>query len=97
VLATLSGMKDRSRLTEAQHTESAPYARTSGDEEHTLPPPLAFVVQFRPEAALERGHYIGRVEHVVSGRAAAFHTLNDLLDFLTGVLATVRKQSSAES
>ena len=33
-----------------------------------------------------RGHLVGRVEHVVSGQATTFHTLEGLLTFLARVL-----------
>ena len=61
-----------------------------------LLPEWAFVVQFRVETELEQGHCVGRVEHVVSGQATRFHTLDELLAFLARVLATVRAQSSEE-
>jgi hypothetical protein len=53
----------------------------------SLPTERAFVVQFRGEAAVEQGHYAGRVEHVVSGQSAHFCTLEDLLAFMARVLA----------
>jgi len=52
----------------------------------TLPTDLAFVVQFAAEAAVEQGRFVGRVEHVVSGQAQRFHTLEDLLAFMARVL-----------
>jgi hypothetical protein len=47
-----------------------------------LPTHLAFVVQFAAETAVGRGWLVGRVEHVVSGSAAHFHTQNELLAFM---------------
>jgi len=58
-----------------------------------LLPPWAFVVQFRVETDLAQGCCTGRVEHVVSGQAAHFQSLEELLAFLTQVLATVRPPS----
>ena len=52
-----------------------------------LPAERAFVVQLRVEAAVEQGHYAGRVEHVVSGQSAHFGTLEELLAFMARVLA----------
>ena len=79
-----------------EHTASMPApGKRSG--QHVLPPSHAFVVQFRAEAELDRGRYIGRVEHVVSGRAVVFRKPNELLDFLKQVLAAVRNESSGES
>jgi hypothetical protein len=57
---------------------------------HPLPPHRAFVVQFRVETELERGRCAGRVEHVVSGQAAHFQSLEELLAFMARVLTTVR-------
>ena len=55
-----------------------------------LSPHRAFVVQFRAETDVGQGRYTGRMEHVVSGQATQFHSLEELLAFTTGVLATVR-------
>ncbi|HJQ70874.1 MAG TPA: hypothetical protein VKA70_18005 [Blastocatellia bacterium] len=49
----------------------------------------AFVIKFRPETDIEAGRFEGRVEHIVSYRAARFHSLNELLDFIASVLAEV--------
>ena len=46
----------------------------------------AFVIQFRPETDVEAGRLEGRVEHVASGQAAHFHSLDELLTFLARVL-----------
>jgi hypothetical protein len=71
-------------------------AATAGPgAESLLLPEWAFVVQFRTETAIEQGHYAGRVEHVVSGQATAFHSLNELLGFIARVLATVRYGEAA--
>lgn len=45
------------------------------------------MVQFREAAAVEQGHYTGRVEHVVSGQSAHFCPLPELLAFMARVLA----------
>ena len=58
--------------------------------ESPLSPYRAFVVQFRPETAIARGCVTGRVEHVVSGQATHFGSLEELLAFVERVLATVR-------
>ncbi len=47
----------------------------------------AFVIQFRPETDIEAGRLEGRVEHIVSYKAARFHSLDELLSFITSVLA----------
>ena len=56
----------------------------------SLPTNCAFVVQFRaqpPEAPLA---WDGRVEHVVSGQVARFHSPEELLAFLARVLTDVQ-------
>ena len=52
-----------------------------------LPTQLAFVVQFGAETAVESEQFPGRVEHVVSGAVAHFHTLDELWAFMRRVLA----------
>ena len=46
----------------------------------------AFVVQFQSDTAVEHGHLAGRVEHVVSGQATDFQSLETLLAFIAQVL-----------
>jgi hypothetical protein len=69
-----------------------PVKKTYGklQTESPLSPYRAFVVQFRTETDVARGHIIGRVEHVVSGQATRFASLVELLAFCRDVLATVR-------
>lgn len=55
----------------------------------SLPVQRAFVVQFRAEAELRQGRFAGRVEHVVSGQATLFHSLEELVAFMARVLAQV--------
>jgi hypothetical protein len=65
---------------------------------HTGPPPptpLAFVVQFAAETAVEPGRFVGRVEHVVSGQAQRFHTREELLAWLTQMLTALRPPPAA--
>jgi len=59
----------------------------------SLPVQRAFVVQFRTETDVERGRFAGRVEHVVSGQATPFHSLEELLAFMASVLIQVRAQA----
>ena len=51
-----------------------------------LPVQRAFVVQLHATAAVAQGQLSGRVEHVLSGQAAHFHTLDELLAFIARVL-----------
>ena len=46
----------------------------------------AFVIQFRPETDIEAGRFEGRVEHIASSKATRFHSLDELLGFIAGVL-----------
>ena len=47
----------------------------------------AFVVHFRAASAVAQGQVAGRVEHVVSGQATHFQSLQELLAFIAQVLA----------
>jgi hypothetical protein len=58
--------------------------------ESPLSPHQAFVVQFHQATALERWHVEGRVEHVVSGQATHFHSLEELFTFMAQMLTTTR-------
>lgn len=59
----------------------------------SLPTNRAFVVQFRAQPTGAPSSYVGRVEHLVSGQVARFHSLEELLTFVTRVLADVQGQS----
>ena len=61
-----------------------------------LSPLRAFVVWFRAETAGVQGRWVGRVEHVVSGEAMRFETLEELLAFIARVLAQVKAQHPDE-
>jgi hypothetical protein len=58
----------------------------------------AFVVQFDTHADVPRGQLTGRVEHVVSGQATPFRSLEALLVFMAQVLqAESRAARSGET
>ena len=61
----------------------------------SLPTNRAFVVQFRPQPTGAFPCYDGRVEHLVSGQVARFHSLEELLAFMIRILADVQEQSDA--
>jgi hypothetical protein len=61
-----------------------------------LPANRAFVVQFRVPTPEGSPTYDGRVEHLVSGREARFHSLEELLAFMVGVLTDVQRPLDAE-
>jgi hypothetical protein len=54
----------------------------------------AFVVQFRADTAVEQEHLAGRVEHVVSGQATDFQSLETLLAFIARVLRAEGERSA---
>jgi hypothetical protein len=62
--------------------------KLSAEDVRPLPVRQAFVVQVSVEADVKQGHWIGRVEHVVSGEATHFQTLDALLEFMTQVLVS---------
>jgi hypothetical protein len=55
----------------------------------SLPTNRAFVVQFRAPPTGASPSYEGLAEHVVSGQALRFHSLEELLAFMVGVLTDV--------
>ena len=59
----------------------------------SLPSNRVFVVQFRRQATGAPAGYDGRVEHLVSGQVARFHSLEELLAFMTRVLTEVQQQA----
>jgi hypothetical protein len=71
-------------------------APVTPEAERPLSPARAFVVQFREETEATRECFAGRVEHMVSGRAARFHSPEELLTFFTQVLSAVRTKAPAE-
>ena len=61
--------------------------------ERPLPVQRAFVVQLHATADVAQARLVGRVEHVVSGQALHFHTVDELLAFMARVLATLDSAS----
>jgi hypothetical protein len=61
---------------------------------HRLPPNRAFVVQFEDGTDLAAGLVGGRVEHVQSGRAAQFASIDELLQFVGSLLAAPEQTAS---
>jgi hypothetical protein len=64
-------------------------ASVTPEAEGPLSPMRAFVVQFREETEAARQCLTGRVEHMVSGQAARFHSPEELLAFFARILANV--------
>jgi hypothetical protein len=68
------------------------------DEQHgPLSVARAFVVQFDTHTDVERGHLAGRVEHVVSGQAIPFHSIEALLAFVAQLLHTQSRTVDEDS
>ncbi len=61
-----------------------------------LSPHRAFVVQLREQADAGHGVWTGRIEHVTSGRATHFQSLEELATFMAGVLTSLSKDVSDE-
>jgi len=57
----------------------------------------AFVIQFREGTDLQAGRLEGRVEHIASYKAARFHSIEELLTFIGGVLAESETEQSHAS
>ena len=75
-------------------TRSNPSRRkTSRRRDAGLPAERAFVIQLRADADLARGIVRGRVEHVITGTAAQFDSLEQLLGCMREVVA--RRSASA--
>ena len=68
--------------------------RVTPQAERPLSPARAFVVQFREGTEATGQHFIGRVEHMISGQAARFATPEELLAFFARVLSTLHTKPS---
>jgi hypothetical protein len=66
---------------------------TMSQSQPALPTDRAFVVQFHAQLSEAPPAYEGRVEHLVSGQVARFHSLEELLTFMIRVLTDVQQQS----
>jgi hypothetical protein len=60
-----------------------------------LPTNRAFVVQFRVSPTSAALSWEGRVERIVSGQAARFRAVEELLAFMSRVLVEVQEESGA--
>lgn len=58
--------------------------------ERPLSPARAFVVQFREETAGAQKGFTGRVEHMITGHATRFASLEELRAFFVRVLSTLQ-------
>jgi hypothetical protein len=69
---------------------------TMRQSQPTLPSNCAFVVQFRAQPSGAPPSYTGRIEHVVSGQVARFHSLEELLEFMVRMLTDVQERTGSE-
>ena len=58
---------------------------TEGERSRERPTERAFVIQFEPIEGMRR-RFRGRIELVASGEATRFHSLKQLVGFMTGAL-----------
>jgi hypothetical protein len=59
----------------------------------TFPTQRAFVVQVHVDADMGQGQVWGRVEHIVSGQATRFQTMEELVRFMVQVLTGATEAS----
>ncbi|HJY30148.1 MAG TPA: hypothetical protein VJ306_19100 [Pyrinomonadaceae bacterium] len=52
----------------------------------------SFVIKFSAETNPEKGRFVGRVEHVASGKTTRFESADALVRFLNDVLNNVRQE-----
>jgi hypothetical protein len=52
----------------------------------------AFVIQFRESTDVAAGRVEGKIEHIASYRAARFCSVDELLAFVSSVLAELRNR-----
>ena len=62
--------------------QSTPKRWNDGRPRATLPADRAFVVQLRADADLNAGTVTGRIEHVSSGAAALFDSVEELIAWM---------------
>lgn len=61
------------------------------DAEPPLSPHRAFVIQLRGDCQIYRDRFTGRIEHVTSGQATRFGSVDELLAFIGQVLDRQRE------
>jgi hypothetical protein len=65
------------------------------DSRATLPASRAFVVQLRADAGVEADTLAGRVEHVTTGSAASFGSVDEMLGFMREALVGASRGGGA--
>jgi hypothetical protein len=57
----------------------------------------AFVIQLHSEADLDQAKFVGRVEHVDSGRADGFRTVEELVRFIEQTVKEMEETAQDET
>ena len=57
----------------------------------------SFVIKFSPDTNPEEGRFVGRVEHVASGKTTRFESADALVNFLNDVLNQLHEFQDAET
>jgi hypothetical protein len=65
-------------------------------DQSLLSPHRAFVIQLTENMDAEHGRWAGRAEHVTSGQATRFQSLDELLGFVSRILIAPAKQPPEE-
>ena len=74
------------------HTKAT--AQSEAPTRAALPAARAFVVQLRADADPARGVVSGRIEHIVSGAAALFESVEELVDWMRDAVARSAESSA---
>jgi hypothetical protein len=70
--------------------DTKPTPQSAAVSRAALPAERAFVVQLRADADPVRGRVSGRIEHIVSGAAALFESVEQLVDWMRDAIARSR-------
>jgi hypothetical protein len=66
---------------------------SSDEQAPSLPVWKAFVVQFSRETRAQTGPFVGRIEHISSGRRARFASTRELVTLLRTMLAKLGEKA----
>jgi hypothetical protein len=72
--------------------QQQPVMSTPADIPAPLSPHWAFVVQLRTDTPLNAKDLQGRIEHLVSGQATTFHSLEEIRRFIEQVLSQKKEK-----
>jgi hypothetical protein len=68
----------------------------SPSDQSPLSPHRAFVVQLREQVDVEKGQWAGRVEHVTSGQATHFQSLQEMVTFIAKIVVAANRRTPDE-